>query len=242
MKYKELKKVVSKMYIPVNCHNLGRRRPDNAYCLERSRKQWMIYYSERGNRNDIEYFDSEENACEAFYRILKNIENTVYANEEEDPYHKPHKIPKEWWVTRIWITSRSSADVYFGEKAVRIPGELLMNCFLGEPYSMFWVAEEDRSEWPWKLEKEKCQNLLSEADRLSVMDAVNDYYLNRKERIIFLTKELELRAIELSEKVKDGRLTRIDAALQLKKEFPDLPNYFYRDQITDSLAGVRWYQ
>ena len=242
MKYKELKKVVSKMYIPSNCHNLNGGTPSDTYCLERHKKQWMIYYSERGNRNDIEYYDSEEQACEAFYRIMKNIENTTYANEEQDPYGKPYKIPREWWITQVWYTSRSSADVYFADKVVRILGELMMEYFLGEPYTMFWVAEEDRTEWPWKLEKEKCQSLLSKEDRKSVMDAVNDYYRNRKERIIFLTRELEDRSFELSEAVNDKRLNKADAALQLKKEFPDLPDSFYKNQIIDALAGVRWYR
>ncbi len=102
-------------------------------CLERFRKQWVIYYSERGKKYDIEYYDSEERACEVFYRILKNIENTVYVNEEQDPFHKPHKIPREWWINDILISSRSSADIYFGDKLVRIPGELMADYFLAEP-------------------------------------------------------------------------------------------------------------
>ena len=242
MKIKELRKVANKMHIPPNCHNLNGGTPSDTYCLERIKKQWVIYYSERGKKNDMEYYDSQEKACEAFYRILKNIENTVYANEEQDPYRKPRKIPREWWISDILITSKSSADVCFGDKTVRIPGELMMDYYLAEPYSMFWLKEEDRNVWPWLLDKEKCQDLLSKEDRESVMDAVNDYYLNRRERIIFLTKELEERAVELSEKVKDNELTKSGAALQLKKEFPDLPDCFYKYEIIDSLAGVRWYK
>ena len=242
MKIKELKKVVSRMYIPSSCHNLNGGTPSDTYCLERFRKQWVIYYSERGKKYDIEYYDSEERACEVFYRILKNIENTVYVNEEQDPFHKPHKIPREWWISDILISSRSSADIYFGDKFVRIPGELMADYFLAEPYSMFWLKEEDRDIWPWRLDKDRCNDILSESDRESVMDSVNDYYMNRRDRIIFLTKELEDRAWELAEKVKEEELTKQSAAALLKKEFPDLPDCFYEYEIVDSLAGVRWYK
>lgn len=39
---------------------------EQAYCLERSRGGWSVYYFDRGNRNDQRWFQTEEEALEAF--------------------------------------------------------------------------------------------------------------------------------------------------------------------------------
>ena len=148
---------------------------------------------------------------------------------------------QEWRITAVPITSRSSADVYFGEKTVRIPGELMVHYFLGVPYEMFWLAREDRKIWPWKLDDEKRKNRLTETEQKIVMNAVNEHFRNAKERVFFLTRELENRAFELVDMINKGQVSRKQAASVLKKEFPELTDEFCRDMITDSLAGVRWY-
>lgn len=147
----------------------------------------------------------------------------------------------EWSVTAIRISSKSSADVLFGERAVRIPGELLWRWFLADPYEMFWLAKEDWETWPWNLPPEKRQNRLTEAETQAVMEAVNAFCKGDRNTIQFLTKELEDRAFTLAEQIKRRQLSKRKAARVLKKEFPHYLKRFYPELITDSLTGVRWY-
>ena len=147
-----------------------------------------------------------------------------------------------WSVTGTIISSRSSADVFFEEQAVRIPGESMCGYFLANPYEMFWLAKEDRELWPWKLPPEKRQDLLPEAERQAVMDAVNAFCKGRKAPICFLTKELEGRAIALAEQVTNKNLSPRKAARSLMKEFPNYEKKFYSDLISASLAGASWYK
>ncbi len=148
----------------------------------------------------------------------------------------------EWRITGTRISSRSSADVYYGDRTVRIPGEIMVSWFLADPYEMFWLEKEDRESWPWDLSEEKRKNKLSESERAAVMETVNVFFRHRKEPIIFLTKEIEERSLELADRIKDKQIPKRKAVALLKKEFPDLPDSFCKDMITDSLAGVRWYE
>ena len=148
----------------------------------------------------------------------------------------------EWTVTATRISSRSNADVLFGERAVRIPGELLWRWFLANPYEMFWLAKEDWETWPWELPQEKRQNRLTEAETRAVMDAVNAFCKGDRNTIQFLTKELEDRAFTLAERIKTKQLSKRKAIRVLKKEFPNYLKHFYSAMITDALSGVRWYK
>ncbi len=150
-------------------------------------------------------------------------------------------LQEEWKITGIRISSRSSADVYYGDKTVRIAGEVMTGYFLAYPYEMFWLEKEDRETWPWNLPEEKRNNKLSETERSAVMESVNDFFRNKKDPIIFLTKEMEERSLELADRIRDKQLSRRKASVLLKNEFPILPDGFCKDMITDSLAGASWY-
>ena len=126
----------------------------------------------------------------------------------------------EWQVTGTRISSRSNADVYYGDKTVRIPGEVMADYFLADPYDMFWLEKEDRDIWPWDLPEEKRKNRLSEAEIAAVMETVNDHFRHRRGPIIFLTKEIESRSLELADMIKGKQISRRKAAAALKKEFP----------------------
>lgn len=248
MNIKELKRVAKKLQIPHSLYRLSGGASPEFYSIVRSKGKWEIYYSKNGCKEVIGVFDTESDACEAFYRLMKSYENSVSNNGNDPSNHKQNKIPKEWWITDTRISSRCNADVYFGERTVRIPGELLADCFLADPYAMFWLAEADRDVLPWELSPERPINALSDAERQSVMAAVNDYYLHRTHPIIFLTRELENRAFELAEMIRNkqfsGRMKVAErkAAAMLKNEFPQLPDEFYKAMLTASLAGVRWYK
>lgn len=149
---------------------------------------------------------------------------------------------EEWRITAIEISSRSSADVYYGDKIVRIPGEVMTGCFLADPYEMFWLEKEDRGIRPWNLPEEKRKHKLTEAERAAVMETVNDFFRHRKEPIIFLTIEIEDKALELADRIKDKQVSGRKAAVLLKKEFPDLSDSFCKAMITDALAGMKWYK
>lgn len=151
-------------------------------------------------------------------------------------------LQKEWQITGTRISSRCNADVYYGDRTVRIPGEVMVSYFLANPYEMFWLEKEDREIWPWKLPEEKRKKKLSETETAAVMETVNDFFRNRKEPIIFLTKEIETRSLELAGMIKDRRISRQKAAAMLRKEFPNLLNWFCKAMIMDSLAGARWYK
>ncbi len=165
----------------------------------------------------------------------------ILTEEEYGEVLKENGLRKAWEITGIRISSRSDADVYYGDRTVRIPGEAMTDWFLADPYEMFWLEKEDREIWPWKLPGEKRRNILSEEESAAVMDTVTLYFRNRKHPVIFLTREIENRAFELAAMVRERRMSGWKAASALKKEFPDLPDRFCRTMITDALAGVRWY-
>lgn len=149
---------------------------------------------------------------------------------------------EKWRITGTRISSRSSADVYYGDQTVRILGEAMVSYFLGDPYEMFWVEKEDRVIWPWDLPEEKRKNRLSETERDAVMETVNDHFRHRNEPVIFLTREIEECSLELADRIREHQISGRKAAALLKKEFPDLPDDFCKAMITDSLAGTKWYQ
>ena len=151
-------------------------------------------------------------------------------------------LQEEWQITDTIISSRSSADVYYGDKTVRIPGEVMVSYFLADPYEMFWLEKDDRETRPWDLPEEKRKNKLSEEERTAVMETVNDFFRHRKEPVIFLTKEIESRSLELAAMIKDKQISKRKAAAVLKKEFTDLPGWFFKDMIADAMNGARWYK
>lgn len=52
--------------------------PNVAYCLIKNEDGWEVYYSERGEKSDIQQFASESEACEY---LLKNYHMLVRMTE-----------------------------------------------------------------------------------------------------------------------------------------------------------------
>ena len=94
-------------------------------------------------------------------------------------------LQEEWHITGTRISDKSSADVYYGDRTVRIPREVMISYFLADPYEMFWLEKEDRETWPWKLPEEKRKKKLSEMERTAVMES----FLNDQADIVFALKE-----------------------------------------------------
>ena len=196
------------------------------------------------NESDNEARFVAENLADFIRLILRNEEirerplddGTTAAEQQKN------SDPEEWRITGVRISSKESADVFFGQRCVRIPGTVMATYFLANPYCMFWLAnEKDRAFWPWDLPEERRKDRLTEAEKAAVIAAVNEYYLHRKDKILFLTRETEDRARELADRIRAKKMSRLRAAAVLKKEVPGFPRWFYRDLITDALNAVTWY-
>lgn len=73
MKLQELKILPNREQISKSYYSLDAMLPNEKLCLIFSNDVWNIYYSERGQKNSIAEFNSEDDACEYFYQILKKI-------------------------------------------------------------------------------------------------------------------------------------------------------------------------
>ena len=145
-------------------------------------------------------------------------------------------------ISDIRVSSRSTADVHFGEKIVRMDGEIEANYFLADAHSMFWLTEEDSRDWPWTLPEEKRRNILTDAETQAVMDAVTAYGKHPNGQIFFLTGQLEKCAVELADKVQSKDLSLRKAARLLQESFPGYPKGFYKNEIECCHNGYRWYK
>ncbi|MGY6215086.1 hypothetical protein ACW73L_07990 [Methylolobus aquaticus] len=56
---------------------IGVPRADEMYCLVKDGKRWEVYYAERGEKVDLEVFESEDDACTHLYDILK-LDSSVW--------------------------------------------------------------------------------------------------------------------------------------------------------------------
>ena len=71
MNIHELEKALKKANVPESCYSLMKGGlPNEAYCLTSENGNWIIYYSERGNRSGLTVFKSESEACTYFYNKL----------------------------------------------------------------------------------------------------------------------------------------------------------------------------
>jgi len=72
MDKKELKKYLLEKNVPEIIYSLEGGLPSEKYCIEENNEIWHVYYSERGIKQSIGYFDDEESACN---RLLLEIQN-----------------------------------------------------------------------------------------------------------------------------------------------------------------------
>ena len=70
MDKKELSNKLLLEKIPQETYSLGGGLPYDKYCLSNSNGIWEVYYSERGGKFQLKEFDSEEEACEYFYKWI----------------------------------------------------------------------------------------------------------------------------------------------------------------------------
>ena len=70
MKIADLKNLIRLSNIREDSYSLNGGLPNEAYCLNRNKNTWEVYYSERGNKTGIKEFSSEEEACEYLWGLL----------------------------------------------------------------------------------------------------------------------------------------------------------------------------
>lgn len=77
MNRKQLESILLMNKVPKDLYSLNGGLPNEAYCIEKENDKWQVYYSERGIKANIEYFESEEEACKCLLREIKKIVNII---------------------------------------------------------------------------------------------------------------------------------------------------------------------
>jgi hypothetical protein len=71
----ELNKLLMNSNIPKDLYSLEGGFPNEALCLNNEDGKWEVYYSERGIKSQLEKFNSEEEACNYFYKEILEMLN-----------------------------------------------------------------------------------------------------------------------------------------------------------------------
>lgn len=66
MSIKELKELLIMKNDPLNLYSLEGGLPSESYCIEKIEDKWHLYYSERGRKDTINYYDNEDEIADAF--------------------------------------------------------------------------------------------------------------------------------------------------------------------------------
>ena len=77
MKISELNEKLTKNGISKQAYSLNNGPLIEGYFLEKIGDSWVVYYSEKGMKIDLNVFYSEELACEFFY-IYISVDDYVY--------------------------------------------------------------------------------------------------------------------------------------------------------------------
>ncbi|MEZ0067821.1 hypothetical protein ABIA32_003837 [Streptacidiphilus sp. MAP12-20] len=66
----ELQRALDTAGIRPDIYSLHGGLPDQALCLGRRGKRWVVYYSERGSNAVLAVYDTEDAACQAMYERI----------------------------------------------------------------------------------------------------------------------------------------------------------------------------
>lgn len=66
----EIEKKLREEGVRVDSYSLNGGLPNEAYCLNRTESGWEVYYSERGNKTGLKFFDNESDACGNLFNLL----------------------------------------------------------------------------------------------------------------------------------------------------------------------------
>ena len=77
MNKQELEEVLQLNKVPKDLYSLSGGLPNESYCLEKEKNRWHVYYSERGIKTSVGYFENEEAACECLLKEIRKIVSIV---------------------------------------------------------------------------------------------------------------------------------------------------------------------
>ncbi|MBD8138040.1 hypothetical protein [Peribacillus frigoritolerans] len=75
MKKLELEKLLIKDNVPKNLYSLNGGLHNEVLCLNKRDNILEVYYSERGLKSNLKKFDTEDDACEYFYKTVLELLN-----------------------------------------------------------------------------------------------------------------------------------------------------------------------
>lgn len=72
MNIKQLEEILLMNKVPKELYSLKGGLPSEAYCIEKKEK-WEVYYSERGIKQNMGYFENEEDACKCLLNEITKV-------------------------------------------------------------------------------------------------------------------------------------------------------------------------
>lgn len=69
----ELKELLIYENIPSNSYSLDGGLLNDTLCIDKTKRGWIVYYTERGVKYEEMGFPSEEDACFYFYERIKRM-------------------------------------------------------------------------------------------------------------------------------------------------------------------------
>lgn len=74
MTLSELKTIIlENKKIPIDSYSLNGGFPNESLCITLEGDKWEVYYSERGKKTQLTFFETETEACEQFYARLQKM-------------------------------------------------------------------------------------------------------------------------------------------------------------------------
>ena len=71
MHIKGLRQLLLSKHVPPDAYSLEGGLPNEAFCIERNGKKWHLYYSERGRKSTINYYENEDEVVSAFLTLIE---------------------------------------------------------------------------------------------------------------------------------------------------------------------------
>lgn len=78
MKKDELRSILINKGISRSYYSLEGGLPNEKLCLDCENGKWIVYYSERGIRTGIRYFDNENDACDYLLHAIEDSASGKY--------------------------------------------------------------------------------------------------------------------------------------------------------------------
>ena len=71
----DLKKILDVKKVPHMSYSLNGLKDGDCLCIVQDNKKWLLVHNDRGSKNYISDFNSEDEVCSEFYAIMKRNYN-----------------------------------------------------------------------------------------------------------------------------------------------------------------------